>query len=118
MTLLATNRTAVLLGLAAFLTAAAVQPGEVGSVDTLRRFQAAHSLWTSAPAVDPKEYPAFGVRGRNNHIYPWYGIGQSLVMLPADILATLFVKALPRVADPDELRRLLVTFMVSSLICV
>ena len=77
-----------LIGAAAFLGAFVVQSGDVGSADTARRLQTTHSFWTSAPAVLPQEYPEFGLHGRGGKLYAWYGIGQSLLMLPADIVGT------------------------------
>jgi hypothetical protein len=65
-----------------------IQSGEVGSADTMHRLQVTHSFWTGEPQVFPKEYPEFGVHGRGGALYAWYGIGQSLLMLPADLVAT------------------------------
>ena len=81
-----------LLGLAAGLIAFAVQSGDVDSADTARRLQTTHSFWTSAPPVLPGDYPEFGLKGRDGRIYAWYGIGQSLLMLPADIVGTYVEK--------------------------
>jgi hypothetical protein len=77
-----------LLSLAACLIAFVVQSGELGSADTAHRLQTAHSFWTSEPAVFPDEYPEFGVHGRGGKLYDWYGIGQALLMLPTDVVAT------------------------------
>ncbi len=77
-----------LLSLAAGLGALVVQSGELGSADTMHRLQTAHSFWTSEPAVFPQEYPEFGVHGRGGKLYDWYGIGQPLLMLPADVIGT------------------------------
>jgi hypothetical protein len=82
----------LLLAVAAGLIAFAVQSGDLDSVDTARRLQTTHSFWTSAPAVIPGDYPDFGLRGRNGKIYAWYGMGQSLLMLPADIVGTYVEK--------------------------
>ncbi len=112
------NKTRVLLSVTALLTALAVQPGEVGSVDTERRLQTTHSFWTSAPPVDPADYPGFGIVGRNNRIYSWYGMGQSLVMLPPDIAATLLLRLLPHTPDEKEWRGFLVSFTISPLVAV
>jgi hypothetical protein len=71
-------------GLAAFV----VQSGELGSSDTTHRLQTTHSFWTSEPPVFPQEYPEFGVHGRGGKLYDWYGLGQPLLMLPADIAGT------------------------------
>jgi hypothetical protein len=62
-----------------------IQSGELGTSDTTHRLQVAHSLWTGQPQVFPSEYPEFGVHGRGGRLYAWYGIGQSLLMLPADL---------------------------------
>src|SRR6266404_5750497 len=65
-----------------------IQSGELGTSDTTHRLQVAHSLWTAEPQVFPDEYPEFGLHGRGGRLYSWYGIGQSLLMLPADLLGT------------------------------
>jgi hypothetical protein len=77
-----------LLGLVAGLTAFVVQSGELGTADTTHRLQTAHSIWTSEPEVFPDEYPEFGLHGRGGKLHSWYGMGQSLLMLPADIVGT------------------------------
>jgi hypothetical protein len=110
-----------LVGLTAFLAAFVVQSGELGSSDTTHRLQATHSFWTSAPAVDGAEdYPAFGIHGRGGRLYGWYGIGQSLLMLPADMVGT-YLGRLPAFesydADPT-VRDIFVSYTTSILICV
>jgi len=77
-----------LLCLTAGLLAFAVQSGELGTADTTHRLQTTHWLWTSQPQVFPNEYPEFGLPGRGGQIFSWYGIGQSLLMLPADLVGT------------------------------
>src|SRR5712675_157046 len=62
-----------------------IQSGELGTSDTTHRLQVAHSFWTGQPQVFPNEYPEFGLDGR---LYAWYGIGQSLLMLPADLVGS------------------------------
>src|SRR5271163_2217225 len=62
-----------------------IQSGELGTSDTTHRLQVTHSLWTGQPQVFPNEYPEFGLHGRHGNLYAWYGIGQSLLMLPADL---------------------------------
>ncbi|MGO9864286.1 MAG: hypothetical protein ACLPLR_11800 [Terriglobales bacterium] len=81
-----------LLCLTAALLAFVVQSGELGTSDTMHRLQTTHWLWTSAPQVPAYEYPEFGVHGRGGRIYSWYGIGQSLLMLPADMAGTWMAK--------------------------
>ena len=82
----------VLLCLAAGLGAFAVQSGELGSADTMHRLQTATSFFTSEPAVFPQEYPEFGVHGRGGRLYDWYGLGQPLLMLPADVIGSSIEK--------------------------
>ena len=77
-----------LLCLTAGLLAFVVQSGELGTADTMHRLQTTHWLWTSEPQVFPSDYPEFGLHGRGGRLYSWYGIGQSLIMLPADLLGT------------------------------
>jgi hypothetical protein len=77
-----------LLCLTAGLLAFVVQSGELGTSDTTHRLQTTHWLWTAEPQVFPYEYPEFGVHGRGARLYSWYGVGQSLLMLPADLLGT------------------------------
>jgi len=65
-----------------------IQSGELGTSDTTHRLQVAHSFWTGQPQVFPNEYPEFGLHGRGGRLYAWYGIGQSLLMLPADLVGS------------------------------
>ena len=114
---------ALLLGLIAFLAAFVVQSGEIGSSDSQHRLQATHSFWTSEPAVFPNEYPEFGIHGRGGKLYGWYGIGQSLLLLPSDIIGT-YLERLPvfreyRGAETDPtVRNIVVTYTTNTLICV
>lgn len=104
----------------AFLTALLVQSGELGTSDTTHRLQATHSFWTSDPPVDPNDYPEFGIHGRNGKLYGWYGIGQSLLMLPADIAGT-YAEQLQIFsaydADP-AVRSIVVSYSTNILVCV
>jgi len=110
-----------LLGIVAFLTALLLQSGELGSSDTTRRLQTTHSFWTSAPPVLPEDYPDFGIVGRKGTIYAWYGMGQSLLMLPADIIGT-YLERLPvfaNLADRDPgIRAIVVSYSTNILVCV
>lgn len=110
-----------LLGVVAFLTALLLQSGELGSSDTTRRLQTTHSFWTSAPPVVPEDYPDFGIVGRKGKVYAWYGMGQSLLMLPADIMGT-YLERLPVFAEfaehDGDIRAIVVSYSTSILICV
>ncbi len=90
-----------LLALAAGLIAFAVQSGELGSADTQHRLQSTHSFWTAEPPVFPDEYPEFGIHGRDGKLQSWYGIGQSLLMLPADVVGS-YVERLPLFDEYDS----------------
>jgi hypothetical protein len=111
----------VLLALIAALTAFVVQSGELGSADTMHRLQTAHSFWTSEPAVFPQEYPEFGVHGRGGKLVDWYGIGQPLLMLPADIVGT-YIERLPVFEDYNgndpSVRNIVVSYTTNILISV
>lgn len=110
-----------LLCVAAGLIAFCVQSGDLDSVDTARRLQTTHSFWTSAPPVIPGDYPDFGLRGRYGTIYAWYGIGQSLLMLPADIVGT-YAETLPMFREYNgndpAVRSMIVAYSTNILINV
>lgn len=110
-----------LLALAAGLIAFVVQSGELGTSDTQHRLNSTHALWTSQPPVYPEEYPEFGLHGRGGRLQSWYGIGQSLLMLPQDMLGT-FVENLPFFAayqgtDPT-VRNIVVSYLTNIVITV
>jgi len=110
-----------LLALAAGLIAFVVQSGELGTADTQHRLQSAHSWWTGEPPVFPNEYPEFGVHGRGGKTQSWYGIGQSLLMFPADVIGT-YLERLPIFAayngnDPS-IRNILVSYSINILLAV
>ena len=115
------RRPVFLLGLAAFLTAFVVQSGELGTSDTTHRLQTTHSFWTSQPAVFPQEYPEFGIHGRNGKLYSNYGIGQSLLMLPSDVLGTYAARS-PIFEDyggtDPTVRSIVVSYSTNILVCV
>jgi hypothetical protein len=110
-----------LLAIAAGLIAFVVQSGELGSADTMHRLQSAHAFWTSEPPVFPQEYPEFGVHGRGGTLQSWYGIGQSLLLLPADILGT-YVARWPIFAEYDDtdpsVRDIIVSYSINILVTV
>jgi len=109
-----------LLCLTAGLLAFVVQSGELGTADTTHRLQTTHWLWTSQPQVFPNEYPEFGLHGRSGKIYSWYGIGQSLLMLPADLIATWISQwhMFTGYQDDPAVRSILVSYSTNILINV
>ena len=109
-----------LLCLVAALLAFVVQSGELGTSDTTHRLQATHWLWTSEPQVFPNEYPEFGLHGRGGQLYSWYGIGQSLLMLPADLVGTAIAN-LPLFSgyqDDPSIRSIVVTYSTNILLSI
>ena len=110
----------VLLCLAAGLLALVVQSGELGTADTMHRLQTTHWLWTSEPQVFPNEYPEFGLRGREGGLYSWYGIGQSLLMLPADLAGTWIAHwhIFSGYGDDPAVRSIVVSYSTSILVNV
>ena len=109
-----------LLAVTAGLSAFVIQSGEVGTADTTLRLQTATSLWTGEPEVFPSGFPDFGIHGRGGKPYSWYGIGQSLLMLPVDIVGTK-LEQLPVFAnysvDPGA-RSIVVSYSTNILINV
>jgi hypothetical protein len=110
----------VLLCLTAGFLAFAVQSGELGTADTTHRLQTTHWLWTSDPQVFPNEYPEFGLPGRGGKIYSWYGIGQSLLMLPADLVGTWISrwKIFSNYRDDPAVRSIVVSYSTNILVNV
>ena len=111
----------ILLALVAALSTAVIQSGELGSADTMHRLQTTHSFWTAEPQVFPNEYPEFGLHGREGKLYSWYGMGQSLLMLPADIAGTALGR-LPVFDEYDDtdptVRDIVVSYSTNILVSV
>src|ERR1700761_6648873 len=109
----------LITGLFTFL----IQSGELGTSDTMHRLQVTHSLWTGQPQVFPNEYPEFGLHGRGGRLYAWYGIGQSLLMLPADLAASAAThlpiwRSYVNSGEDPAIRSILVSFSTNILINV
>ncbi|HTS35402.1 MAG TPA: glycosyltransferase family 39 protein [Candidatus Solibacter sp.] len=109
-----------LLCLTAALLAFVVQSGELGTADTMHRLQVTHWLWTSQPQVFPNEYPEFGLHGRGGQLFSWYGIGQSLLMLPADLLGTWISHwhVFSEYEDDPAIRSIVVSYSTNILVSV
>jgi hypothetical protein len=108
------------LCLTAALLTFVVQSGELGTADTTHRLQTAHWLWTGQPQVLSWEYPEFGLHGRDGRIYSWYGIGQSLLMLPADLVGTWIAHwpVFVEYEDDPAVRSIIVSYSTSILVNV
>ncbi len=109
-----------LLCLTAGLLAFVVQSGELGTADTMHRLQTAHWIWTSQPQVFPNEYPEFGLHGTDGRIFSWYGIGQSLLMLPADLVGTWIAhwQIFSGYEDDPAVRSIVVSYSTNILVNV
>jgi hypothetical protein len=109
-----------LLCTTAGLLAFVVQSGELGTADTMHRLQTTHWIWTSQPQVFPYEYPEFGLHGRGGQIYSWYGIGQSLLMLPADLIGTWIAHwhIFDEYEDDPAVRSIVVAYSTNILVSV
>ena len=107
-----------LLCLTAGLLAFVVQSGELGTSDTTHRLQTTHWLWTSEPQVFLNEYPEFGLHGRGGRLYSWYGIGQSLLMLPSDLLGTWMAhwSVFSGYGDDPAVRSIVVSYSTNILV--
>ena len=109
-----------LLCLATGLLTFVVQSGELGTADTTHRLQTTHWLWTSEPQVFPYEYPEFGLHGRGGRLYSWYGIGQSLLMLPPDLVGSWIAhwNIFSEYGDDPAVRSIVVSYSTSILVNV
>jgi hypothetical protein len=109
-----------LLCLATGLLTFVVQSGELGTADTTHRLQTTHWLWTSEPQVFPYEYPEFGLHGRGGRLYSWYGIGQSLLMLPPDLVGSWIAhwNIFSEYGDDPAVRSIVVSYTTSILVNV
>jgi hypothetical protein len=107
----------ILLCLVAGLLAFVVQSGELGTSDTTTRLQTTHWLWTSEPQVFPNN---FGLPGRGGQLYSWYGIGQSLLMLPSDLVGTWIAhwRIFSEYGDDPGVRSIVVSYSTSILVNV
>jgi hypothetical protein len=94
-----------------------LETGDLGSSDVAYRLQAAHSLWTSEPQVRPTDTNRTLPIGRDGRRRIAWGIGQSLVMLPADMAASAAVSFLA-LAEPlaDKVREATVGYLTFPLI--
>jgi hypothetical protein len=85
-----------------------VQTGTLGEVNTTERLKATRWLWQDVPQAD---HPGWMVRGRDGKNFVTYGLGQSLVMLPADLVAG----RVERFIGPPRLKEKLREFVVAIL---
>jgi len=115
-------RVAALSILLAVVVCAIVNPGNFGTIDTTRRLQAERWIRLGEPPVRRGDIDArFGLVGRHGVVHPWYGVGQSLVLLPFDLLVgTAAAPALERAGLDGEkqrqVRELLIAFLMQAVL--
>jgi len=113
-------RVTLLFILLAVVVCALLNAGNFGTIDTARRWQVARSIRLGEPAVTSDDLrQGFGIPGRNGVPYAWYGVGQSLLLLPVDALVDATASPLLRRFGLDPIRRkqvaeLTVTFLMQS----
>jgi hypothetical protein len=82
------RRIPVLLVFLTVVVCALVNAGNFGVIDTARRLQVARWMRLGEPPVTPEDARiGFGLPGRNGVVHAWYGMGQSLLLLPIDAVA-------------------------------
>jgi len=105
------------------LTAALVNPGNMGSIDPSRRLQQAHSWWTGEPEVSTEPHDqGFGAPDPQGRMRSTFGMGHGVVLLPADLIASglLHLAGLVHPLDPHTvrlLRHVMVAFLSQTFIC-
>jgi len=113
----------LLLILTAVLLSILVQSGTLGNVDTTRRLQVSRWIWANEPPVAIGDEKDFGILGRDGKYHAWYGLGQSLVMIPLDIIGTTAIHASQTLSNIDDklggkLREAFVAYCLASLLSV
>ena len=96
----------------AVLVAAWVNPGNLGNVDAARRLRMAHVWWAGGQEVLPSEAGIYGTMGRDGVRRGNFGVGHSLILLPADLLVSPLVA---RLRLPDSAREAAVAFLSQSI---
>jgi hypothetical protein len=104
------------LAFLAWLTGVLLQTGAFGTVDTTRRYQVTRALWRDEPPVALSD-AGFGIVMPDGTAHPWYGIGQSLLMLPGDLAAGALTRVVG-IASPlrEQLEAALTAFITFPLV--
>ena len=103
------------LCLIATITVLLISSGSLNSIDSYNRLQVTHSLWMNVPQVREGDLPennTYVVSGRDGKNYATWGIGQSLIMLPADVIS---YKVTSEINKPDTFLDKIRTGIVSYL---
>ena len=107
----------VRLYLLALLTTLVVQAGGLQSSDALVRYRTARTWWTDEPVSPPGQEVPTLVVGIDGAEYPPFGVGQSVLMLPADIIGSTVLRAVsPSLAASEPHRTTLVAVLCFPLL--
>lgn len=99
----------------AFIAAFALESGELSSWDAANRLQVTRSIWTDEPQVRDQD-GWFGIYGRNGEKFAWHGLGQSLWMSPAYLLASQLGPLVTDAGVPsDKMEEITVTYLTFPL---
>ena len=115
-------RITLLFILLAMVVCALLNPGNFGTIDTARRWQVARSIRLGEPMVTSDDVrQGFGIAGRNGLPQAWYGVGQSLLLLPIDALVDATVGQIIRRFNVDpirakQIRELTAAFLMQTLL--
>ena len=86
-----------LFAIGAVVTLLVLPGGATPVSDAPHRLGVAHSLLTGSPPLEGLQTTEpFVLRDRKGRPTPWFGVGQSLVLMPADAVATLAGARTPR----------------------
>ena len=101
---------------------ALVNPGNFGIVDTARRLQVERWIRLGEPPVRPED-SGFGIVGREGVRHAWYGIGQSLLLIPFDAGVSATVVPIAARLGMDSVRQqqvaeLAIAFLMQSVVTV
>jgi hypothetical protein len=104
--LVTSARLALLFVLLAVVVCALLNTSNFGTIDTARRWQVARSIRLDEPPVTSDDVRhGFGIPGPNGVPQAWYGMGQSLLLLPIDALVGATLSPLLRRLDLDPIRQ-------------
>jgi hypothetical protein len=82
------RRTALALFWATLVFSIFIQSYDFGSLDTTRRYQATLAIWNNVPAASLEDIEAnYALTGVNGSKHFWYGMGQSIFLLPGSLTA-------------------------------
>lgn len=106
------NKVALTLFALVFVFTCLLQETLIQNVDSSRRYQVTKAITSNAPPVWPEDfYDNHYLRGTDGGQYYWYGLGQTIFMVPADFAAwqTLNLFSFENPDTKESLRRTIVS---------